>query len=205
MQKAKPYTFSGQYQQRPAPPQGGIFQPDMMPVCEAIPLGTRFVRGWDLAASQDEGDWTVGARIGKQSDGRFVIADLRRFQGRAEVVEAAIRNAAAGDGRAVSIELPQDPGQAGKAQIVYLTKQLAGFTVHSSTESGDKITRAEPFAAQVNVGNVSMLKAPWNDALIAEMRLFPNGSFDDQIDSLSRGFNALTSMGAAAKVVPLRI
>jgi phage terminase large subunit-like protein len=46
-------------------------------------------------------------------------------------------------------------------------------------------------AAQVNVGNVLMLKAPWNDRLINEMRMFPNGANDDQVDGLSRAFEAL--------------
>ena len=97
------------------------------------------------------------------------------------------------DGKVVRISIPQDPGQAGKSQVLYLTKKLAGYRVTSSPESGDKVTRAEPMAAQINVGNVSMLRAPWNDALVAEMRVFPNGSHDDQIDAGSRAFNELTA------------
>ncbi len=198
MQAAAPYTFSGQYQQRPTPPEGGIFMPDKMPVCTAIPIGTRFVRGWDLAASQDDGDWTAGGKLGLMPDGRWVIADMRRFQGRPEAVEAGIKNAADSDGTEVAVELPQDPGQAGVAQVAYLTRVLAGHTVHASPESGDKVTRAEPLASQVNVGNVAMLKAPWNDALVSEMRMFPNGTYDDQIDCLARGFNALSGAGTWA-------
>ena len=38
------------------------------------------------------------------------------------------------------------------------------------TISGDKIVRALPFAAQVNVGNVVMLKAQWNDSLKSELQ-----------------------------------
>jgi predicted phage terminase large subunit-like protein len=53
------------------------------------------------------------------------------------------------------------------------------------------VTRAEPFAAQVNVGNVLMLKGGWNQALIDEMRMFPNGKYDDQIDALSRAFSVI--------------
>lgn len=198
MQIAAPYTFAGQYQQRPSPPSGGIFTPDSMPVFNAIPFGTRFVRGWDLAASDQEGDWTAGGKIGLMPDGRWIIADMARFQGRPEQVEAGLKNAAARDGVETEISLPQDPGQAGKAQIAHLSKQLAGYNVSSSPESGDKITRAEPFASQVNVGNVVILGAPWNDALISEMRLFPNGKWDDQVDCLSRAFNALSGSGSWA-------
>ena len=92
---------------------------------------------------------------------------------------------------ALRVSIPQDPGQAGKTQVLYLTRGLAGFNVITSPESGDKVTRAEPLASQINVGNVLMLRAPWNDELINEMRMFPNGKNDDQVDSLSRAFSEL--------------
>ena len=46
-------------------------------------------------------------------------------------------------------------------------------------------------AAQVNVGNVAMLKAEWNDVLIGEKRVFPNGSHDDQVDAGADAFDEL--------------
>jgi phage terminase large subunit-like protein len=36
-----------------------------------------------------------------------------------------------------------------------------------------------------------MLRGPWNKELIDELRLFPNGSNDDQVDGLSRAFQVL--------------
>jgi len=36
-----------------------------------------------------------------------------------------------------------------------------------------------------------MLRAPWNDNLISELRVFPNGRHDDQADALSRAFAEL--------------
>ena len=108
---------------------------------------------------------------------------------------AAITNTAARDGRGTRIKLPQDPGQAGKMQVQHITRLLSGYSVTSSTISGDKVKRAEPFASQVNVGNIAMLRAEWNNALIAEMRMFPNGKNDDQIDASSDAFNELNSGG----------
>jgi predicted phage terminase large subunit-like protein len=75
--------------------------------------------------------------------------------------------------------------------VLDLTRKLAGFRVSSSPESGDKITRAEPFASQVNVGNVLMLRGEWNGPLLDELRAFPNGRHDDQVDGLSRAFAEL--------------
>lgn len=124
-------------------------------------------------------------------DGRYVIADVARARLGPDERDALLLNTAVRDGRRVSIGLPQDPGQAGKTQTLYLTRKLSGFRVKTSPESGDKVTRAEPFAAQVNVGNVLILRGAWNDELIDEMRMFPNGKHDDQVDALSRAFSEL--------------
>lgn len=197
MERAAPYVFAGQYQQRPAPLAGGVIKPDQLKVVEAIPaVPIRWVRGWDFAATEESAsssdpDWTAGGKLGQLPDGRFIIADMARLRAGPDDRDAALKNTAVRDGKAVRISLPQDPGQAGKTQALYLTRMLAGYPVHSSPESGDKVTRAEPLAAQINVGNVLMLKAPWNDELINEMRMFPNGAHDDQVDGLSRAFEAL--------------
>ena len=197
MEAASPYTFAGQYQQRPAPAEGGIFKPDQIQVIDALPYGhIQWVRGWDLASTTD-GDFTAGGKIGRLPDGRFVIGDMVRLRVGPDERDAAMVNTASQDGVSTKISIPQDPGQAGKTQVLYLTRELVGYPVTSSPESGDKVTRAEPFAAQVNVGNVVMLRGSWNTALIDEMRMFPNGSFDDQIDSLSRAFSHLIGGGLA--------
>jgi predicted phage terminase large subunit-like protein len=184
------------YQQHPTVAEGELFKPDALFAIDALPVldGIRWVRGWDLA-STTTGDYTAGAKLGKLPDGRFLIADLVRLRGGPDERDAAIQNTAARDGRSVRVSIPQDPGQAGKTQALYLTRALTGYRVKTSPETGDKVTRAEPFAAQVNVGNVLMLRAGWNDKLIDEMRMFPNGAHDDQIDALSRAFSELLNKG----------
>ncbi len=51
--------------------------------------------------------------------------------------------------------------------------------------------RAEGVAAQVNVGNVYLLRGDWNYAFTEELRGFPNAKWDDQVDGLSRAFDGL--------------
>lgn len=192
MERASPYIFAGQYRQRPAPLEGGVFRPGQLQVVDALPAGRiTWCRAWDLASVARGGDYTAGAKLGKLPDGRFVIAGIERERLGPDERDALLRNTAARDGREVRIGLPQDPGQAGKTQVLALTRMLAGYMVRTSPETGDKVTRAEPLASQVNVGNVLLLRGAWNDALIEEMRLFPNGTFDDQVDALSRAFSEL--------------
>ena len=191
MEQADPYTFSGQYGQRPSPLAGGILKPDNIAIVEAIPVGPiDWVRGWDFA-STTTGDFTAGAKLGKLPDGRIIIGDMVRIRVGPDERDAALVNATARDGTSCRVSIPQDPGQAGLTQVKYLLRKLAGYSVKATPESGNKVVRCEPFASQVNVGNVMMLKADWNDALINEMRMFPNGTWDDQVDGCSRAFASL--------------
>ena len=64
--------------------------------------------------------------------------------------------------------------------------------MRSERESGDKGTRAEPFAAPCEAGNVKLVKGEWNDAFLSEMTSFPSGAHDDQVDAASGAFRELT-------------
>lgn len=189
------YAVAGQFQQRPAPREGGLFKRAWFSTVKAIPARTRFVRGWDLAASTGaDSAYTAGVMIGRTPAGRFIIADVVRDKLSPGGVERLIVNTAAQDGTQCRISLPQDPGQAGKAQVAYLVSKLAGYRVTASPESGDKVTRAEPLAAQAEAGNVDLLEGSWNTAFLDEAGDFPNGKFKDQVDAASRAFNELVSM-----------
>jgi len=114
---------------------------------------------------------------------------------------AAICSTAVLDGHDVTIGLPQDPGQAGRAQVAFLTGRLAGWRVVSSPESGAKALRAMPVASQVNAGHVSLRRAGWNRVFMEELRDFPGGAKDDQVDALSRAFGMLVDGAVPARAV----
>lgn len=185
------YATAGQLQQRPAPRQGGMFKREWFRVIPAAPAGTRFVRGWDLAATEGAGDYTAGVKVGRAPNGRWVIAHVVRRQYSPARVENLIVSTASQDGYNCPISLPQDPGQAGKAQIGYLIGKLAGYVAKSSPETGDKEVRAQPFAAQAEAGNVDVVEGDWNKEYLDELCVFPAGKYDDQVDGTSRAFNTL--------------
>ena len=129
------------------------------------------------------------------------ILDVVRGQYSPEDVEKILKNTADKDGRTVKVLLPQDPGQAGKAQAKNFTKLLSGYTVKTAVVNGDKETRANPVAAQANVGNISMLSAAWNRDFIDELRNFPNGKNDDQVDALSDCYNHFVSERGVSSII----
>lgn len=180
------------YQQNPRPAEGSLFKVTQIATMDAAPAGSNVVRGWDLAATKQTGtrdpDWTVGVKLMRTSEGRFVVLDVVRLRGGPDEVEAAIVNTAKQDGTGVRISLPLDPGQASRTQVLYYTRKLAGYRVESSPESGEKETRAAPVASQVNVGNFAVVKAGWNATFLDEVDAFPSGRKDDQVDALSRAF-----------------
>jgi predicted phage terminase large subunit-like protein len=185
-------AFAALFQQDPRSREGRIFVPARIPVVSGLPPEGLRVRAWDLAASTaGNPDWTAGVLLHATPDQRFTVLDVVRLQGGPEMVEAAILAAAARDGPGVVVALPQDPGQAGRAQVHYLTRRLAGFRVLASPETGSKEIRAMPVASQANAGNLAILQAPWNRAFLEELQDFPAGAKDDQVDALSRGFSVL--------------
>jgi predicted phage terminase large subunit-like protein len=204
-----PRAWAALYQQRPATAEGSLFRVAGISVLPAAPAEARYVRAWDLAATAaTEGrdpDWTVGLKLGREPNGRTVVADIVRLRGGPHEVEQAIINTAAQDGRTVAVGLPQDPGQAGKQQVAWLAARLAGHHVVASPETGSKATRAAPVAAQADAGNLAVVEASWNRAFLEELRDFPQGRKDDQVDALSRAFALLLSDAPAAPARRLQV
>ena len=203
------YGAAGQLQQRPAPREGGMFDPSWWEIVKAAPAGGNVVRGWDLAASEEIGSsWTSGGRM-RRVDGVYYIEDIVRIRATPEKVERKMKATAAKDvrecGPRVVIDYPQDPGQAGKMQARYLARQLAGFIIRYSPETGSKPDRAQAMSAQSEAGNVKLVDGPWIDDFIREAQVFPNSDFTDQIDCLSRAFHRLTPMKRARGMTAPRL
>ncbi len=188
------YAYAGQYQQHPTPREGGMFKRHWFEgkVINIAPVGTKWVRHWDLAATAKKtAARTAGVKIGRMPDGRFVVGHVVKTQEEGNAVRKLIKATAETDGKACQISLPQDPGQAGKVQAADMIAMLAGFTARAEPETGDKSTRAEPFAVQCEAGNVSLMAGEWNESYLDELCLFPGGHFKDQVDASSGAFARL--------------
>lgn len=189
------YAISGQLQQRPSPRGGGLFKKSDFQIIELNDIDIksgRIVRGWDLAASTGKTSaYTAGVKMMLDQQGRIVILDVVRFRGTPGTVNDKLLTTAKIDGKSVIIDMPQDPGQAGKSQKVAFAKLLHGYNCRFSPETGSKENRASPLAAQSEALNVYLVRAAWNDIFIAEACLFPNGQYKDQIDAASRAYSAL--------------
>ncbi|MFZ5669114.1 MAG: phage terminase large subunit [Pseudomonadota bacterium] len=212
------YAWAGQYQQRPAPREGGMFERGWFRRVGALPLGcNRFVRAWDFAASEgDDADFTAGVKITRDGpEGAFVIVHAKRGRWSPSKVEAEVKALADGDrvqhASGCLVRLPQDPGSAGKSYVRTVVKQLAGHAVKFEPVTGSKEVRAKALAVQAEVGNVYILetgdpvKDGWIEDFLDEIEVFPAGVNDDQVDAAADAFNEIALAPPPVSVKRLRL
>lgn len=189
------YAVAGQLQQAPVSKTGGMFSGEWFTkIIDADELpnhASRSARGWDFAGSTKKtSPYTAGVR-GFLHDGTLYVEDVVCERWEAADLETRVVAQAELDGRDVEQDWPQDPGQAGKAQVASMAKRLHGHLVHSSPETGEKSVRAGPVAAQAKRGNVVLVRGSWNAGFVAELKLFPRGKFKDRVDAFSRMYSRL--------------
>lgn len=190
-------AFAALYQGSPVPSEGGLFKGGAARFVDAAPEDATLLRRWDVAATHAGGDATVGVLMALHQ-GRCTVADVVRGQWGPDERDAAILATAARDGKRVAQVLPQDPGAAGKAQAQAFVRLLAGYSVRTVRESGDKVVRADPFASQWNAGTIAVVRGAWNRAFLDELLAFPYGQHDDQVDAASGAFAELAARGGGS-------
>jgi len=158
-------------------------------------------RFWDLAAteanqSNPDPDWTVGTLVIYENGVSYVL-DVKRARVKGDKVEQLIAQTAAEDGPVVAIRMEQEPGSSGKALIdQYSRYVLPGYDFLGIRSTGDKVTRARPFAAAVANGNVRIVRSPWMSDWLDEFSSFPEAAnHDDQVDSAVGAFSFLAGLG----------
>lgn len=166
---------------------------DFKPVDGRAPADAKRVRFWDMAASDGDGsDYTVGTLCAVFED-KFWIEDVVRAQKKPHECEKLVLSTALRDGINVHIRMEEEGGSSGKAIISsYKRHVLSGFNFDGIRPTGTKTARASALASYAKKdGLVLMCIAEWNRLFLDELEVFPNGGHDDQVDSVSSGFNYL--------------
>ena len=187
------YFFGALYQQRPRPRSGEMFKREMIEIVTDVPRPLRLVRYWDKAGTKDAGANTAGVLMG-EAKGVFYVLDLLMGQWEMGKREAIISQAAATDRATwghVTTYVEQEPGSGGKESAVSTIRRNAGYPFAADRPTGDKTLRAEPLAAQVNIGNVKLLRGAWNGRYLEILAAFPRGAVKDPVDASSGAFAKL--------------
>ena len=220
------YRYAGQYQQRPAPAEGGIFkhfwwrfwQPahcnlppvqirkldgEMMSI-QAVPIPSQFdtvIQSWDLAFKDlATSDYGVGQVWGARGADRFLLDQCRERMDMPRTVEA-IRTLSE-QWPLAAAKLVEDKAN-GPAVIAFLKHDITGLI--AVNPGGGKYARAAAVSPQIESGNVYLPHpsiAPWVEALIEECVAFPNAAHDDQVDALTQALIRLHDVSHAVYSVP---
>lgn len=192
-------AFAALYQQRPTPQEGGLFRRAWFEIVEGYPSDSRFLRFWDFAATDQDGDWTAGCKLAEK-DGIGYIIDMRRIQGTPHEVERLVKQIADIDGKLVPIRWEEEGGSSGKMiSDHYQRRILFGMNAKGIRSTGPKVARAGPLAAMAEAGNIKLVRGSWNETFLEEIETFPYGAHDDQVDAASSALAAIRSVGGGAK------
>lgn len=188
--------WAAEYQASPMAPEGNRFKRAWFQIVDEAPIEATRVRYWDKAGTAGGGAYTAGVLLARATEGLYYVEDVIRGQWSAHERETVMRQTAQLDaakhGDTVQIWVEQEPGSGGKESAEATVRNLAGFSIRAETVTGDKATRAEPFAAQAEAGNVKLLRGAWNGDYIDELSGFPHGTYKDQVDASSGAFNKLS-------------
>lgn len=187
-------TAAGQLQQRPAPAGGAIFHREWYEVVENVPptIDRPQVRYWDLAASVTEtADETAGVKMIDMGD-YILIDDLVHGRWSPNERDQVIKQTAEIDGRNTIVYIEQEPGSSGLTVIAHYVRLLAGYAVYPDKVGRNKTIRATPFASYSEARRIKIRRAPWNQVMLDQLEVFPNGKHDDIVDGCSGAFTYIT-------------
>lgn len=200
-------SFYALYQGTPRAPEGDYFKRGWLEIVGAVPSLSTYVRYWDLAGgTSDQADYTAGVLMARTINGTFIIVDVQHGRWAASERNATIKQRAALDAQrygSVRTVIEQAPGLS-KEPTDDLVRQLAGYAVYADKVTRDKVSRAEPFQAQAQAGNVTIIDAQWNGMYLDELCAFPTGGHDDLVDATSGAFNMLAGVAAVTVHTPAR-
>ena len=155
----------------------------------------KYYRIWDLAHSErqrmkDDPDWTSGTLLTyRHINGvwELWIKDVARIRAKAPERDNFIRAVAEKDGQSVSIvvENSVDSKDAvSTMQTIFNGRRI----VRGLNIRGDKVSRMSPVEPIFEAGNVHIFASEWNLDWLNEIREFPSGKHDDQVDNISAGW-----------------
>jgi predicted phage terminase large subunit-like protein len=190
------FFFNSLYQQDPQNSEHALTDAKWLKLIDILPplVNCKKARIWDMAGTQDGGDYTVGTHmIHDKPKNSTYITNVKRRRMSPQGVESLVRATAIDDGLDTTIYIEQEPGSSGKALVEYYANTvLPEFTVEAVPHNDGKTERAQPFLAAAEAGRIYLLKGSWNEEFISEFGRFPDGDHDDQIDTAAIGFTKLS-------------
>jgi predicted phage terminase large subunit-like protein len=180
------YNFAAQYQQTPETPDGSLIKRKYIQVVGPShpmrPGGWHWVSIDSALSTSETADYSALSFGYSNPDGHYVLfAERGRWD-----FEALLGKVLRYRERFPRVTFIVEAAGSGISLIAYLRKR--GMPCFSSKPRSEKIVRAAWTLPTFEAGRVFLVSKPgkdeWVEPYINELVSFPNGRFDDQVDSL---------------------
>ena len=178
------YGFAAQHQQRPTPLGGGIIKRAWWKFYRKLPESVaQCVQSWDTAFKKGEqNDYTVGSTWIEASDGLYLVDLWRKRVEFPELKRAVVAQYDKHRPFAVLIE-----DKASGQSLIQSMKRDTRLPIKAIGVDSDKIARVHAISPAIEAGTIYLPeRASWLADFLDEFEAFPNGSYDDQVDSVSQ-------------------
>lgn len=180
------YYWNALFQQRPAPPKGGIVQRDWLQTYDRLPEGvTDWLLSWDLTFKETRKGSYVCGQVWCRKGASFYLVDQIRERMDFTRTLASITTFHARYPQAKVI-LIEDKAN-GPAIISVLKEHVPGVVAVPARDS--KEARLHSVTPLFEARNVYLPRASWVKELAEELVSFPNSMHNDQVDTLSQALN----------------
>ena len=180
------YNFAGQYQQTPAPAGGGMVKEAWFRRYKPEDLPQPFdqvIQSWDTANKPGElADYSVCTTWGFKAPNFYLLNVLRKKLDFPDLKRAVRQQSDFFNPTTILIE-----DKASGTQLIQDLLEAGLSRVTRYKPDGDKIMRLHAQTATIENGFVHLpIEAHWLPEYLSELMMFPNGRYDDQVDSTAQ-------------------
>lgn len=214
-----PQSYAAQYQQRPAPSTGNIFQRDWFTErWEELPADLYMVQSWDCAFKDAKTSDPVAGHVWGYKAGKFYLVDRIHDRMGLPATAACIKTFWRRWPRAMGKLIEAKANGPAVEQV--LRKEVPGLILIEP--EGGKLARANAIAPLAKAGNIVLpspsailrlnagkpnqvaLTYEWIDKMLEELVTFPESRHDDDVDAMTQAIIFLHDHGAGSYLEAMR-
>lgn len=186
-ERADPYTFAGQYMQRPAPLEGGIWKRDWFEIMEpsAVPNDITWECFVDGAYTKNTANDPSGITIAGKSQSTgllYIKSSIDKWMEFPQLIEELKRQQSMYN---ISLTLVE-PKATGQSIVQVLHENgIPAMEIKSKFGKVSKEERALTSSSYIEGGLVKLIKGNWNEHYLHQVTTFPNAKHDEHVDTTS--------------------
>lgn len=194
IRQANQYTFSGQYQQRPAPDEGGEWKKDWFEIINIKDVPLTNLK-WELiidgAYTKNTANDPTGYQVGaKHKNDYIILSSVDKYLELPELLKDIPKYIEALPVKIGLIRI--EPKASGKSlkQMIKSSTNYNVTEIKSDFVNNSKIENVRATSNYIEGGRVKIIKGSWNQHFLDQVGTFPNAKHDEHIDLTCYGIES---------------